>query len=151
MELELKHLKGYLDHGLKGVKCAGAPVYYLHSLSKDKFLWKPFYTKGEINGRLLDRIDCKPLLYPLSSLTKEIEHDGERFVPIERINKDGCLSIEHGVNGYGKDYLLFIYADGDDSISFSEFENVIEKLYEWHFNVHNLPDHLFIDKSTVKI
>ena len=144
MELELKHLKGYLDCGLEFIGTDGQKQILKsldNALQFSNFGW----------GHAQRIKEIKPLLHPLSSLTKEIEHNGERFVPIERINKDGCLSIEYGVNGYGKDYLLFLYADGDDSISFSEFENVIEKLYKWHFNVHNLPDNLFIDKSTVNL
>lgn len=31
---------------------------------------------------------CKPILHPLSDLTKEIEHDGEKFVPMDSIKKE---------------------------------------------------------------
>lgn len=45
------------------------------------------------------RIDeGKPLLHPLSQLTQEIEHKGERFVPIEEIAKIECPKITGAVD-----------------------------------------------------
>lgn len=132
MKLELKHLKGYLDCGLLGVSPSGNK-FYLGVGSN--MLGKGVETRS-VETFLTDQF--KPLLHPLSSLTKEIEHDGERFVPIKRINKDGDVFIECGVNHCGKWYLHFFYADSDYSISFSEFENIIEKLYKWHIDIHGL-------------
>ena len=62
----------------------------------------------------------KPILRPLSDLAKEIEHNGETFIPIERI----------GIyNPNNVDYLI------DQILSeFVEF-SVMETLVRWHFDV----------------
>ncbi|HEX8575776.1 MAG TPA: hypothetical protein VF677_05740 [Flavobacterium sp.] len=78
----------------------------------------------------------KPLLYPLSMLTKPIEHNGDKFVPIEKINE-----MAESVTCYS----LGFY---DDYIKHLPYW-IIEKLLEWHFNVFGLDESLFIDKSTI--
>ena len=70
MKLELKCLAAYLPYGLKGAEYNGAYLYELQSVSFEKFSWKPVYVKGA-GFRLPERIDCKPILRPLSDLTKE--------------------------------------------------------------------------------
>jgi len=60
MKLELKCLAAYLPYGLKGAEYNGAYLYELQSVS--------FEGAG---FRLPERIDCKPILRPLSDLTKE--------------------------------------------------------------------------------
>ncbi|WP_392471420.1 hypothetical protein ACF3OC_08515 [Sphingobacterium cellulitidis] len=73
----------------------------------------------------------KPLLRPLSQLTEEIEHNGERFVPYDvlrdmelkdmRLHSDGCLTVNHR------------------NIQNCEYWRM-EKLFEWHFDVFRLID-----------
>jgi hypothetical protein len=67
------------------------------------------------------------ICHPLSGLTKEIEHNGERFVPIEIT---GIIDWEYG---YEKlPYWL------------------IQKLFEWHFDVFGLiGSNLAIDINTI--
>lgn len=60
-------------------------------------------------------IQFKPILYPLDYLTKPITHNGETFVPIERLNE------------------LFGY-----EITFDDMYLPIQKLFEWRFDVFNL-------------
>ena len=75
-----------------------------------------------------------PILYPLSDLTKEIDHNGEKFVPIERL----------------KDVFMLEWCDlFDDSIDaileFAKYKNfkkieylpfcIVQKLVEWKFNL----------------
>jgi len=76
MKLEIKHLAAYLPYGLTGVY--------------DKTPFDGKYTRGTM------KLNCdefqfflgnsKPLLHPLSKLTEEIEHDGDTFVPLKRLN-----------------------------------------------------------------
>ena len=35
----------------------------------------------------------KPILHPLSDLTKEIEHKGEKFYPIDKILENSCFNL----------------------------------------------------------
>ena len=66
---------------------------------------------------------CKILLRPLSDLVGEIEHNGEKFVPIDRIKE----SQHH----------LFLRGDiinPLEGLQFLEFR----KLIEWHFDLADL-------------
>jgi hypothetical protein len=99
----------------------------------------------------IDEVDI--YLRPLSDLTKEIEHNGEKFVPIVELakiafpkgkheliknyvnlgagytfhyNKDfDCLK---GFNGHRWDYQCFI----------PNQLQLFKKLYSWHFDIHGL-------------
>ena len=78
MKLEIKHLASYLPYGLK---------------LKTEYGWCIMLTLNDwsVNGdcdeslcyETKDTTDFKPILRPLSDLTKEIEVNGEKFVPIE--------------------------------------------------------------------
>ena len=78
--------------------------------------------------------NIKLILHPISDLTKEIEVNGERFVPIEKLKDiDGeyYLSLD-------KDELWF-----EDVCNLNLFEvhrchSVINKLLEWHFDLYDL-------------
>lgn len=67
MKLELKHLAPYLPYGLK--------LVYLDGSIRD-LIYLDLQSLSRIG------IYCKPILRPLSDLTKEIEVNGEKFVPI---------------------------------------------------------------------
>lgn len=105
------------------------------------------------------------VLRPLSDITKEIEHNGEKFVPIIEIAKlyastDNIEAIKGAVTNfhyfkcyYGKsDYQILIVNDnlrGWFSYYFNDDEpncgiNIVnewevrDKLFEWHFDVFGL-------------
>lgn len=114
-------------------------------------------------------------LRPLSDLTKEIEVNGEKFVPIEKL-----LDIHSNVNWSASDYLEVGSSHNDEWwVSFKKkpsfyfgfnkihgfyamtkegnqqsLNNVYElyqKLFEWHFDVFGLIDAgLAIDINTLK-
>lgn len=89
------------------------------------------FTPNAVHCKETNRVDyfhCEimPILRPLSDITKEIEHNGEKFVPIERV----CF-----------------FEKIDDLDSFSKFFKamlndlehlpfaIIQKLIEWHFDL----------------
>lgn len=78
---------------------------------------------------------CSLILRPLSDLTKEIEHNGERFVP-ERVLGE-TTTIEYT----DEDILLEAGFDGRmhelDKITYLSYCQV-QKLFEWHFDVFGL-------------
>jgi len=82
MKLELKHLVGYLPYGLKimtdydGIQeIQGMPdLFHVN-----------YYDNESDNGDEPHIEDIKPILHPLSDLTKEIEVNGEKFVPLTEI------------------------------------------------------------------
>ena len=93
---------------------------------------------------------AKPILRPLSDLTKEIEHNGERFVPIDELWGQTLGEIDS--NTYD-DYFF----NPDLKTTWICKENVlqlewvvVEKLFEWHFDVFGLIDAgLAIDINTL--
>ncbi|MDR4892252.1 MULTISPECIES: hypothetical protein [unclassified Chryseobacterium] len=81
-------------------------------------------------------------LWDLSYLTKEIEHDGERFVPIRKIYElNGWEWDDEEVNeideiGICSDLNLLTYATA-------------QILLSWHFNIFSLPESEYINKATL--
>lgn len=111
---------------------------------------------------VLDK-QIKPILYPLSMLTQEIEHNGEKFVPIKKlakifadysgynddiqIYKGKCLcysktsSTEFRFNG--RDFIF------NDKITTGQYF-LYQELFKWHFDAFGLIEKgLAIDKTTI--
>ena len=107
--------------------------------------------------------DIKPILRPLSDLTKEIEIDGEKFVPaikLAEINianggqRDIAPTIEFNAKITNKPFGKLLKVTKCDTwylmISFNNTERIKHflfiKLLEWHFDVFGLiPEGLAID------
>lgn len=170
MKLELKHLAPYLPYGLKG-----------WAYSEIRFNNLSYIDVGEFSlsiGNVSDMLDqslfcgCKPILRPLSDLTKEIEVNGERFIPILDLAKlhqsdfrsmnpystNHCHACTNGsLHRFGYNInkkSFFLYFDGEED-GFCGLSNQIEmfqKLFEWHFDVFGLiKENLAIDINTLKI
>lgn len=76
-------------------------------------------------------------LRPLSDLTREITHNGETFVPMEKLMK------EHPV-AYG--YYASLDSCQSDSLPYS----IMRDLLSWHFDLFDLlSDNLAIDINTI--
>lgn len=75
---------------------------------------------------------CKPILHSLSDTTKEIEHKGEKFVPIEKILEENCFDLSkmdiEEINSYAAPVLM------PELISLSDALLLIE----WHFDIAGL-------------
>lgn len=180
MKLELKHLAPYLPYGLK-VKLLRKEYEGLYS----EFSFRPYldYPLGiKINNDTIYAAmlsEIKPILRPLSDLTKEIEHNGEKFVPMfellkmavdEKDYNEGSFNSEilhsfNVLNGFAAEAFYtdcrFVIRYYNDNMSFSLFEpqgvdlhcgfRYIERLFEWHFDVFGLIyAGLAIDINTLK-
>lgn len=83
--------------------------------------------------------DLFPILYPLSSITKQIEHNGERFVPYKKLFDIGKKI------GYSESFLTHCLdrfsriMDKNYLIDVTPYF-IIQKLIEWHFDVAGLID-----------
>jgi hypothetical protein len=109
MKLELKHLAAYLPYGLKVKHEGNITMLMTCERKKGDFL----AIESVIDGY------GKPILRPLSDLTKEITHNGQTFVPKSVI--DMAFPAERmGLN----------------PATWSH--RVITKLIEWHFDVFGL-------------
>ena len=131
MKLEIKHLSSYLPYGLniKDVK-HGSVFEALHFITTPHQDFSLF--KGNLDQLINDKY-LKPILFPLSSLTKEITVNGETFVPIYKIyefeqwDTDGLEEIINDGTIEG------IYSDLD-LITYSQ----TERLFEWKIDVFGL-------------
>lgn len=148
-KLELKHLAGYLPYGLKW-SLQGLKTFEMQGITPSTL-----YT---IEGTVLNwekHPDLPqalfPILRPLSDLTKEIEVNGEKFVPIRKL-EDLFPCVEF----YNDDELSYLFYDTDCrgeffySIELSLTLEISSKLFEWHFDVFGLIEKgLAIDISTL--
>jgi len=124
MELIIEHLKGYLGTGLKVQ--INKKTYPSWIGVKELTLETLFTYRGQRNT-------IKPLLYPLSKLTKE-----------EKL-KLQCLHNDKEINSLAD--LSFFYGD---STNLEEIKAVFEYLYTNHFDIHGLIEQgLAIDINTL--
>lgn len=174
MKLELKHLAPYLPYSLKWK--AGKDICNTAYLSTKRFslikdtggIWKCTYDNLPKN--------VKPILRPISDLTKEIEHNGETFVPMSVLGKeykpagsmyDGLFCWETSFRDDSQDYYFdifeveglicwSIYCGMPAEEGYIEEQQVLkyttfQKLISWHFDVFGLiKSGLAIDINTLK-
>lgn len=81
--------------------------------------------------------DTKPILFPMSALTKEIEFKGERFVPIEVLQSMnfGWVKIDDGE----------LCCDVHNGMPLSDMSLFLDQLNMWHFNIFNLSPEEYIE------
>lgn len=152
MNIELKHLAPYLPFKLRLKREGYEKKYHMVSSSESAF-----YSDGvELNKVISDRYEVfKPIFYPLSSLTKEIEHNGGRFVPFDKLfEKNPRINnpiISMQAIGYVFDGQTNWISTVDGSIQKSCSWWIVQKLFEWHFDVFGLiPAGLALDVETLK-
>lgn len=142
MNLELKHLAPYLPYGLK---VGWNNIFHeMISLKSNERCQLVDNFTDEIYGIKL--VHIKPILRPLSDLIKEIEHNGERFVPLEKLEVEGA-NIGSNIVGI----VISIVEDYEWIYLQDVQNNITQKLFEWHFDVFNLIEKgLAIDINTLK-
>ena len=185
MKLEIKHLAPYLPYGLKVYHSAfmfrsnwneneiGVMVGATDNIQNETF--DIVMIRERDKYKLQDsRNHFKPILRPLSDLTKEIEHNGEKFVPILELARlsNFCIYDNHKIVekhsfGSADSEASYMFSYNKESISFeienwnsfegSSFEFVsnnfelVQKLLEWYFDVFSLIEqNLAIDINTLK-
>lgn len=139
-KITLNQLSPYLPYGLK--------VSKIHTLHTEPGI-------GNIN-QIIRAVNkgmnqYKPILRPLSDLTKEITHNGETFVPIDYINGEfaGKIPRKFEVNQTIRNPNIFFTLA--DWISFKELHELFELLFSWYFDVFGLIDkNLAININEVK-
>lgn len=95
----------------------------------------------QLTGRVIDRVadlneSHKPILRNLSDLGKEIEHNGEKFVPIRRMLESNTFDLykmdemdEESINSFAE-YMIEVQMSYDDA----------QMLLGWKFDIFNLID-----------
>lgn len=166
MKLELKHLAPYLPYGLM-LKINTPIGIFNRKLQLDC---------GHDFNLHLSECNIKPILRPLSDLTKEIEVNGEKFVPMYKLCKKQGFSMPDSreceyefvskfnqiatikMNGWIFRYLndeKSFWLNGTESWSKKHQKSnkqleLFQMLFEWHFDVFGLIEKkLAIDKNTL--
>jgi hypothetical protein len=140
-KLTLEILAPYLPYGLKvrveDYKCDYVgrefdEVIGFHQWDKSGLLWSVLTDGGAKPS--VEKV--KPILRPLSYLTKEIEVNGEKFIPIELLDNYHNFSTIRW---------------GDIEADPTRYPfTIVQKLFEWKFDVFGLiPQSLAIDINTL--
>ena len=138
MKLELKHLAPYLPYGLK-TKYFLSDAIVLNEGQPEELRDK-LLTEDNIK---FVRNFCKPILRPLSDLTKEIEVNGEKFKADNKFW--GFNSFKYYFNQFDKWESAFAYLNSRAPYG------LVQVLFEWHFDVFGLiPQGLAIDINTLE-
>jgi len=171
--LELKHLAPYLPYNLKVQYDNGLGLSTTYIVSPNKDVLYTLKENEHIQiENLINEMESgsiyKSILHPLSDLTKEIEHGGERFVPALKLaeiavkngyytdiaptEKFSCKIVK---KPFGEMLKVTKLDDWVILISFSDLGRsrywIIKKLFEWHFDVFDLiKDGMAIDINSLK-
>lgn len=125
MKLKLEHLAPYLPYGLISVD------YFDGIELKRKIV--PSNIMGFVDGGT----KAKPILRPLSDFTKEIEVNGEKFVPKDK--------LFHSDNRW----IQFKKSITKNAIHCEPYY-IVENLLKWHFDVFGLIEQgLAVDINTL--
>lgn len=147
MKLELKNIAPYLPYGLNLMFEKSGRIINMQSCYNEGSLHITDSNEG--NTYNLSIWNFNPILRPLSQLTEIIEHNGEKFVPIERLteSENGVTLSKYRLdNGETNTVLITYKLMGDTFTDFvtnrgnvnsTRYEYVV-KLLEWHFDVFNL-------------
>lgn len=159
--IKLEEICGYLPYKVSVMMLVENDSYepiieILQGLEYGYQSGEPLALIGEFGE--VDLSIIKPILRPLSDLTKEIEYNGEKFVPIKVIEKEFLMEglllfkeTEYGWTGFtdGKDCNIPIYMCNE--IMPECGYGIIKKLYKWHFDIHRLIERNdAIDINTLK-
>lgn len=153
-KLKLNHLAPYLPYGLKcsimgefideydepriakiftlnGVQTYPHDTTEVAMVSDNEYCHEPVIS------------DVFPILRPLSDLTKEIKHNGDKFIPIDWLeDKYYTLSLN-------KEAERLLDEDGVNWVNHLSYLLIIH-LLEWHFDIFNLiEEKLAIDINTL--
>ena len=123
-KLELKHLAAYLPYNLKVT--FEHDEEHTHDLVGLNYNWQGVDLISEFGdfGRAEIKL-VKPMVRPLSQLEKEIEYNGGSFVPYRKLHD--ITDFHHTPLTVEKYPTEMPY-------------DVVEKLFEWHFDVFGLID-----------
>lgn len=158
-KLTIEHLAAYLPYGLK-IKVIDTSFYKYDIITlSDK---GDLSNIGGISYVIDEPQDFKPILRPLDHLTKKIEHNGERLIPIVELAKiaendnwqDSEVRIKssektHGM-GWTKDGIRYVFAYSAEhngfylqSVPYKQLiianqHKLFQMMFSWKFDVFGL-------------
>lgn len=138
MKLQLKHIAPYLPYGLEFVCICPKSMEYEISQVSNIHIGNEIIEVGatEFEFSDLGGEEIKPILRPLSDLTKEIEHNDRKFIPIKMFARSSQRDVGEIVFQIKSLEILDHY--------------IFQYLIEWHFDVFGLIEKgLAIDKNSI--
>ena len=161
MKLELKHIAPYLPYDLRIFHSAFmfrnngdenetgimVGITDLISLGNDEITFDIVMKRDKDSYKLHDsRGHFKLILRPLSDLTKEIEHNGEKFVPIAKFYSLTSVDLELiNIEEWHEELIYLLKTDSPYQLS------QFNMLLEWHFDIYGLIEkNLAIDINTLE-
>ena len=148
MKLELKHIAPYLPYGLKFRN--GKEFDVVTGIDNNTVI--SLFRGHLANFTSIEEI--KPILRPLSDLTKEIEVDGKRFVPIDIFEiSDSENADEYDFGNVKLIRSLRILANYGivNDVKYLPY-GVIQLLLSWHFDLFGLIEKgLAVDINTLSV
>lgn len=116
-------------------------LYSFPNNRKEYELYESFSYSNEFEYNNIGGLKYIPILHPLTDLTKEIEHNGEKFVPIEwfEIGDDENNSNEYDSGNVKLIRSLKSLAENGivNDVDYLPF-GVVQKLIKWHFDITKL-------------
>lgn len=155
MELELKHLAPYLPYGFKILEPHTGNIRKMNLGQGRSSSWVGLKTVLRNQETSKERYTVySPILRPLSDLTKEIEHNGEKFIPFENfmLQNHNIQEIRITLDPTSDDFMIYdLHEDGEGNTSeISCSYEFYRLLFEWNFDVFGLIDKgLAIDINTI--
>jgi hypothetical protein len=171
--LTLEQLAPYLPFDVKVIWSDGS-ISIINPYIDETDYNEKFITLSLALFAFKQKDSIKLLLRPLSDLTKPIKHNGETFVPMEKLCNDFCNRtpcnpefgtskiLMHADNGgglkwwfvYHRNKMTFELSDDNRDMSnhtIPQYE-MFQKLFEWHFDIFGLIERgLAIDINTIQI
>lgn len=128
MKLELKHWTSYLPYNVNLKSNEGRIPSVMTGIQYP-------YIECTLEHNIANHFsNFSLILRPLSDLTKEIEFNGEKFVPIERLRSEfSNIYFEIGILNS-----LVVKGKNENFIIYSSTILINEKLCEWHFDLFSL-------------
>lgn len=144
--IPLKEIVGFLPYGLQMQLKGNYPI----KEGEDNIIEDYQILDIKRIERALRDANFKPLVRPLSYLTKEISHNGETFVPLKYLHQEvfNCEWPEFEIDFQTLD--IMVNCPEEFYISFQDIQLMLEKLHEWHFDIYDwIKDGLAIDINTL--
>lgn len=149
MKLELKHIAPYLPYGLKICFQQGKSIW---SISFDEIDYEnrgyPLHTLVYSINQGVQEKDWGLILRPLSDLLKEIEYNGEKFVPLDELQG---IYFENHCDAYDEYIEHLVDAPKWAILAQAPYE-ILQVILQWKFDVFSLiPEGLAVDVNTLEV
>lgn len=149
MKLELKHLSAYLPYGVRVLRPDLKTILDVKGVIGNLIVFNEngLETYGSI-------FYSKLILRPMSDLNKEIDHNGERLVPMEKV-REAFGSVDFRNIDFDP-FSIFNCNYSSEfpekvDITFAEIYGIFQLLLSWHFDIFNIiPSGLAVDANEIK-